>query len=182
MNQFENQSLYWVLAILVIIIAPIIVLLTPAILSVIVFDDPNKIILITFGKNLIMYSIAFFLAFISLIILYFIKKLLTKIYIIILSILGFFSLYVLGLNYYVYFDENYIEYNPLFGSKVIYEWSELSYVSHINPNVDTKTDEKYIFTFKDGYSIEFEPTGALDASAKSKIYNKIRLLNVPLEH
>lgn len=78
MNQYETKSIYWVLAILVIIIAPIIVLLTPVILSVVVFEEPNKIAFISFGKNLVVYSLAFFIAFISLIVLYFIKRLLLR--------------------------------------------------------------------------------------------------------
>lgn len=180
MNQFENRSLYWVFAILVIIIAPIIVLLTPVILSVAVFDDPNKIAFITFGQNLIMYFLAFSTAFISLIILYFIKKLITKLIVIILSILGFFSIYAMGVNYYVYLDESYIEYNPLIGSTVVYEWSDLTHVSHIYPNNDAEVG-KYSFTFSDGYSFDFESTGVIDASIKSKIYNKLQLLKVPYD-
>ncbi|QCR33321.1 hypothetical protein [Lysinibacillus sp. SGAir0095] len=180
MNQFETKSVYWVLAILVIVIAPIFVLLTPAILSVVFFEDPNKIAFISFGKNLIVYTLAFFFASIALILLYFIKKLITKIVVIILTILGFCSIFLLGVNHYVYLDENYIEYNPLIGSKVVYDWSDLSRVGHVYPN-DESGKEIYNFTFNDGYYFEFEATGAVDSSIKSKIDSKIRLHNVPLE-
>lgn len=180
MDQFETKSIYWVLAILVIVIAPIVVLLTPVILSVVIFEDPNKIAFISFGKNLIVYSLAFFFAFIALIILYFIKKLIARVVVIILSILGFFSLYFMGVNYYVYIDENYIEYNPLLGGKVVYEWKDLSHISHVYPAND-KNRENYTFTFKNGYSFHFETTGAVDTSVRSAIKHKIRLHNVQIE-
>ncbi len=180
MNQFEKNSLYWVLAILIIVIAPIIVLLTPAVLSTLVFVDSTKIAFITFGKNLVMYFLAFFIAFIALVTLYFIKKLITKIIVIILSILGFLTVYGLGLNYYVYLNEDYVEYNPLFGKSAFYEWSELTHVSHIYPeNVDEK--EIYIFTFKDGYSFEFEANGFVDYSVKNQINKKAEIYEVPIE-
>lgn len=180
MNQYETKSIYWVLAILVIIIAPIIVLLTPVILSVVVFEEPNKIAFISFGKNLVVYSLAFFIASISLIVLYFIKKIITKIVVLILSAFGFFTIFFMGVNYYVYLDEDYIEYNPLFGSKVVYEWSDLSHISHVYPE-DYNDKETYTFTFSDGYSFEFEATGAVDSSIKSNIYNKTQFYNIPLE-
>ncbi|MFC7686751.1 hypothetical protein [Ureibacillus sp. GCM10028918] len=181
MDQFEKRSIYWVFAILVIVIAPIIVLLTPVVLSVVVFEDPNKIAFISFGKNLIMYLLAFFITFISLVFLYFVKKFITKLYVIILSLFGFFTIYLTGLNYYVYLDENYIEYNPLLGSKVVYQWAELTNVRHLYPDSETGEDEKYIFHFSDGYSFQFEPTGAMDSSVKSKLYNKLQLFKVPIE-
>ena len=180
MNQFEKNSLYWVFAILIIIIAPIIVLLTPVVLSVVVFADSDKIAFITFGKNFLMYSLAFFIAFIALVCLYFIKKLLTKIIVIILSIIGFFTVFGMGLNYYVYLDEEYIEYNPMIGGKEVYEWSELSHVSHDYPDDNTDV-ETYTFTFSDGSTFQFEANGFVDSAAKSKIYNKIKLYKVPLE-
>lgn len=181
MASFEKRSIYWVVAILVLVIAPFIVLLTPAVLSVVFFEDPDKIAFISFGKNLIMYLLAFFIAFISSLILYFVKKLITKLIVIILSILGFFTFYTTGLNYYVYLDENYIEYNPLFGSKIVYQWSELSNVKHIYPDDEIVDDEQYIFTFSDGYSFYFETTGAIDSTVKSKIYNKLLLYKVPFD-
>ena len=180
MNQYETRSIYWVLAILVIVIAPIIVLLTPVILSVVIFEDPNKIAFISFGKNLIVYCLAFFIAFLSLIVLYFIKKIITKIVVMLLSIIGFFTVFLMGVNYYVYLDDEYIEYNPLFGSKVVYEWSDLSHVSHVYPE-DHNDKETYTFTFADGYSFEFEATGAVDSSIKSNIYSKTQFYNIPLE-
>ena len=180
MNQFEKSSLYWVLAVLVIIIAPIIVLLTPVILSVIVFENPDRIAFITFGKNFIIYSLAFFIAFISLVFLYFIKKLITRIIVIILTILGFLSVFGLGVNYYIYLDEDYIEFNPLIGSKAVYEWSELTHVSHIYPNDDSEA-ETYTFSFNDGFSFQFEANGFVDSSVKNKIYNKLKVYDVPLE-
>ena len=180
MNNIETKSLYWVFAILVIIIAPIIVLLTPVVLSVVVFDDANKIAYISFAKNLIVYTLAFSIVIISLVILYFLKKLVTKLFVILASLFGFFSIYIWGLNYYVYLDENYIEYNPLFGSKVVYEWTDLSHVRHVYPEMDIE-EETYIFTFNDGYTFQFEPTGAIDDSIKSKIDYKLELLEVPFD-
>ncbi|MDN4493745.1 hypothetical protein [Ureibacillus aquaedulcis] len=181
MDPFEKRSIYWVMAILVLVIAPFIVLMTPAVLSVVVFEDPNKIAFISFGKNLIMYLLAFFIAFISLLILYFVKKLMTKLFVLILSILGFLIIYITGLNHYVYLDENYIEYNPLFGSEVIYQWSDLSSVRHIHPDGEKVEYESYIFTFTDGYSFNFKATGAVDSTVKSKIYEKLQLYKVPFE-
>ncbi|KGR78422.1 hypothetical protein [Ureibacillus sinduriensis] len=179
MEPFERRSLYWVLAILVIVIAPFIVLLTPAVVSVIVFDDPNKIAFISFGKSLLMYSIAFFIAFCALLILYFVKNLIKKIYIIIISLISFFAIYSTGLSHYVYLNENYIEYNPLFGSKVIYSWSELSDARHIYPDGESVADEHFIFTFSDGYAFRFKATGSLDTAAKSRIYTKLQLYSIP---
>lgn len=181
MEPYEKRSIYWVLAILVIVIAPFIVLLTPAVLSVVVFDDPKKIAFISFGKSLFMYLIAFLFAFGALLILYFVKKLIKKLFVIIITLISFCAIYSTGLNYYVYFNENYIEYNPLFGSKVIYPWSELSDARHINPEGEPVADEHFIFTFSDGSSFNFKVTGALDPVAKSRIHNKLQLYGVPVK-
>lgn len=97
------------------------------------------------------------------------------------ALIIFLKVYSLGINYYVYLDKNYIEYNPLFGDTIYYEWTELTKVAHEMENEYTDQGEKYIFEFSDGSTIEFSPTGIMDSSIKNKLYKKIMQLDISFE-
>ncbi|MBM7606779.1 hypothetical protein JOD29_000016 [Lysinibacillus composti] len=169
----NRKNLYWVLSVLILITAPIIVLLTPIVVTSILFDNQEKIAIITYSKSFIMYGLAFGVAFITLLFLYFIKSIFVKIFFSLFAIFSFIQLYSLGTGYYVYFDENYIEYNPLFGEKTIYQWDEITNVVHETYNEQTNEAEKYIFQFQNGSSLEIIPTSTLDVKVKEQLYNKI---------
>lgn len=177
----DRKNLYWIFALLLIVVAPIVIIITPMIVSITFYVSPNKIVFIPTGKSMMMYFFAF--AFVSALLcaMYFSKSVLINIVTSIIAVIGFFIIFGLGVQNYVYLHQDYIEYNPLFGSKVEYQWEDLVKVTHVNYDEETDRDEKFIFEFKDGYTFDFIGSGLVDGKVKSAIYNKAVKFEVPYE-
>jgi hypothetical protein len=94
-------------------------------------------------------------------------------------LVGFILIFSQGVQNYVYLHQDYIEYNPVWGSKALYNWGDLASVSHEMYDEDLGRDEKYIFEFNDGYTFEFLVSGLVNAEVQSKIYQKLVQLDVP---
>ena len=111
--------------------------------------------------------------------MYFSKSLLINRAIGIIAVIGFVFIFSLGVQNYVYLHQDYIEYNPLWGSMEEYKWEELTNVTYEMYDQETNRDEKYIFEFNDGKKFEFLVSGIMDNSVQSKIYNKLKNLEIP---
>nr|WP_106780549.1 hypothetical protein [Lysinibacillus timonensis] len=176
---YKNKSFNWILVISVIVIAPIIVWLTPIIISGLFFEHSNKIAFITYGKSFVMYTLSFTVALITLFILHFINKVIIKVFTSFMALILIFILYITGIQHYVYLDEEFIEYNPLFGETTKYNWSSIIRVVHELPTEEY--EEKYIFEFKDGSYFELQPPNNISLDVKTRIYDKIMTLDAPYE-
>lgn len=93
----------------------------------------------------------------------------------------FIQLYSLGINYYLYVNEKYIEYNPLFGEGYIYQWEDITKVIHEHSIENLDKKEMIIFEFKDGRTIKFSPPQSTDFDTKTKLKNKILETNASYE-
>ena len=74
MDYTDWKSKFWVFALLLFIIAPIVILLTPMIVSVTISDTPDKIVFIPKGTSMIMYGLAFAVVIVVLWAMYFSKS------------------------------------------------------------------------------------------------------------
>ncbi|RKJ16153.1 hypothetical protein D7X33_47560, partial [Butyricicoccus sp. 1XD8-22] len=63
---------------LTIVMAPIVILLTPIIVSSLFLNDPDRMVLITYGKNIIIYTLSFGIAFLAIFIIKLFKKIISK--------------------------------------------------------------------------------------------------------
>ncbi len=179
MDYTENKSKYWVFALLLLIIAPFVIILTPMFVTVTISDTPDKVVFIPKGTSMVMYGFAFAVVIVVLVAMYFSKSKLRNIITGIMAVIGFFIFFALGVQNYVYLHEDFIKNNPIWGLRVEYQWDELAKVTHEIYDEETDRDEKYIFEFEDGYTFEFLGSGIVDAKAKSKIYQKVLELEVP---
>ncbi|WP_017378962.1 hypothetical protein [Paenisporosarcina sp. TG-14] len=179
MNYTEAKSKFWVFALLLFIIAPFVIMLTPMIVSVTVSDTPDKIIFIPLGTSMMMYALAFVFVIVLLCAMYFAKSVLINSVTGIIAIVGFVIIFSLGVQNYAYLHEDFIKYHPLWGAKEEYKWEDLTNVTHEMYDEETDRDEKYIFEFNDGYTFEFLVSGIVDGTVKSKIYHKLIELEVP---
>lgn len=179
MNFTEAKSKFWIFALLLFIIAPFVIMLTPIIVSVTLSDTPNKIIFIPLGTSMMMYVFAFVFAILLLCAMYFSKSVLINRVTGIIAVVGFVIIFSLGVQNYAYLHEDFIKYNPVLGAKEEYKWEDLTKVTHEMYDEETDRDEKYIFEFNDGYTFEFLVSGIVDGTVKSKIYHKLIKLEVP---
>ncbi|MFC6041218.1 hypothetical protein ACFPYN_17575 [Paenisporosarcina macmurdoensis] len=181
MNYTDRKSKFWVFALLLFIIAPFVIMLTPMIVAVTISDTPDKIVFIPKGTSMMMYGLAFLVVIVVFCAMYFSKSKLFTILTGIMAVVGFLLFFSIGVQNYVYLHEDFIKNNPIWGSKVEYQWTDLAKVTHELYNEETARDEKYIFEFDDGYTFEFIGSGIVDAKAKSKIYQKAINLDVPYD-
>ena len=181
MDYTDWKSKFWVFALLLFIIAPIVILLTPMIVSVTISDTPDKIVFIPKGTSMIMYGLAFAVVIVVLCAMYFSKSKVFNILTGVMAVVGFFIFFGIGVQNYVYLHQDFIKNNPIWGSKVEYQWTDLAKVTHELYDEETERDEKYIFVFDDGYTFEFIGSGIVDAQAKSQIYQKVMKLEVPYD-
>jgi hypothetical protein len=177
----ERNNLFWIFALLLIVVAPFVIIMTPMIISVTFYQSPNRIVFIPTDASMLMYVFAFVVVIVLLCAMYFSRSVLINIVTSIIAVVGFFIIFGLGVQNYVYLHQDYIEYNPLLASKVEYQWEDLAKVTHEMYDEKTEHDEKYIFEFNDGYTFEFIGSGLVDAQVKSTIYNKVKKLKVPYE-
>lgn len=77
---------------LTIVMAPIVILLTPIIVSSLFLNDPDRMVLITYGKNIIIYTLSFGIAFLAIIIIKFLKKIISKLLTSMIALFLFFIL------------------------------------------------------------------------------------------
>ena len=181
MNYTERKSGYWVFALLLLIIAPFVIMLTPMIVAVTISDTPDKIVFIPKGTSMMMYGVAFAVVIVVLCVMYLSKSKLFNIVTGVMAVAGFFLFFSLGVQNYVYLHEDFIKNNPIWGSRVEYQWTDLAKVTHELYDEEIDREEKYIFEFDDGYTFEFIGSGIVDAKAKSKIYQKAINLDVPYD-
>ena len=146
--------------------------------SVTLSDIRYKIVFIPINTSMLMYTLAFVVVIVWLCFMYFSKSLLINSATGVVAITGFFFIFSLGVQNYVYLHQDYIEYNPILGSKEESSFSSASRVKRQMYDQETNRDEKYIFEFSDGYKFEFLVSGLVDGSVKSKIYNKLIQLDV----
>ncbi len=175
----EHKNIFWIFALLLLIIAPIVIIITPAIVSVTISDPRYKIVFLPLSTSMMMYTLAFAVVIVCLAFMYFSKSLLINRATGIVAVIGFVFIFSLGVQNYVYLHQDYIEYNPLWGSKEEYKWEELTKVTHEMYDQETNREEKYIFEFNDGNKFEFLVSRIVDYSVQSKIYNKLIKLDVP---
>ncbi|MCZ8538592.1 hypothetical protein M9R32_15550 [Paenisporosarcina quisquiliarum] len=176
---YERKSLYWIFALLLLIIAPIVILITPMIVSLTISDSRDKIVFIPLSTSMVMYALAFLVVIVLFCVMYFSRSVLFNSITGIIVFIGFIFMFSQGVQNYVYLHQDYIEYNPVWGSNALYNWGELASVSHEMYDEDLDRDEKYIFEFKDGYTFEFLVSGLVNAEVQSKIYQKLVQLDVP---
>lgn len=181
MNSIERKSEYWVFALLLLIIAPFVIMLTPMIVAVTISDTPDKIVFIPKGTSMMMYGLSFAVVIVVLCAMYFSKSKLFNIVTGVMALAGFCIFFSLGVQNYVYLHEDFIKNNPIWGQKVEYQWDDLAKVTLEIYDEETDRDEKYIFEFDDGYTFEFIGSGIVDAKAKSRIYKKVMKLKVPYD-
>ena len=175
----EHKNIFWIFALLLLLIAPMFIIITPAIVSVTISDPRYKIVFLPLSTSMMMYTLAFAVVIVCLVFMYFSKSLLSNRATGIVAVIGFVFIFSLGVQNYVYLHEDYIEYNSLWGSKEEYKWEELTKVTHEMYDQETNRDEKYIFEFDDGNKFEFLVSRIVDYSVQSKIYNKLIKLDVP---
>lgn len=175
----ERKNIFWILALILLIIAPIVILFTPLIVSLTLSDIRYKIVFIPLSASMVMYTLAFAIVIVWLCFMYFSKSLLINSATGVVAITGFIFIFSLGVQNYVYLHQDYIVYNPLWGSKEEYKWEEVISVKHEMFDEEDNRDEKYIFEFIDGYKFEFLVSGIVDHTVQSKIYNKLIKLDIP---
>lgn len=164
---------------LTIVMAPIVILLTPIIVSSLFLNDPDRMVLITYGKNIIIYTLSFGIAFLAIFIIKLFKKIISKLLTGIIALIFIFYLIGSSVQYYIHINDDYIEYNPFFGATERYEWSNISRVIHELPT--NQYEEKYIFELYDGTKFEFIPTAAITKEMKMQIDEKILTMGVSFE-
>lgn len=177
----ERKSLFWIFALLLLIIAPFVILLTPVIISVTLFSGKGTIVFVPFTTSMWMFFFAFLFVIVLLCASYFSRSVALNVITGIIGTAGFLFIFILGAQNYVYLHEDKIEHNPLWGTKVVHQWEELAKVTHEMYDQETKRDEKYIFEFTDGYTFEFLVSGVVDGTVKSTIYNKAVKRSIPFE-
>ncbi len=174
-----NRKSKWLITMILIITAPFIVFITPEIITFFLFHHEDSIALISYGKNFLMYGLSFLIIFIVIFTLYLIKRLILKVFIILIGLLLFFYINFIGIHYYAYLDENYIEYSPLLGESVHYDWNSIVKVFHELPT--EQLQEKYIFELKNGQHLEILITDTLSQKVRNKIVEKMMTLEASYE-
>lgn len=175
----QNNSYHWILALVVVVLAPILTFITPEIISLFLFNQGEGIAFISYGKSFIMYALSFVIVFIVLLVFFLIKKLVPKLMISMIGFILFIYLNVVGTQYSIYSNQDYIEYNPLFNETQRYEWTKITKVVHELPT--GIYEEKYIFEFSNGKKFEFFPRNALSDEMRNKLEEKIMTLEVSYE-
>lgn len=175
----QKRRFPWIFFIIVIFFVPFLVLLTPEIITMLRTNQSDYIAFISYGKSFILYLISFIITCVILIVFYFIKHAVIKSTIGTVGLFVFIYVNFVGTQYSIYLDENYIEYNPLFGETEKYEWSKVSKVFHELPTEQFK--EKYIFEFRDGQLFEFVASKNLSDELRNKIHVKIMSLETSFE-
>ena len=175
----ERKNIFWILVLILLIIAPIVILFTPIIVWLTLSDIRYKIVFIPLSASMVMYTLAFAIVIVWLCFMYFSKSLLINSATGVVAITGFIFIFSLGVQNYVYLHQDYIVYNPLWGSKEEFKWEEVTSVKHEMDDEEENRNEKYIFEFNDGYKFEFLVSGLVDHTVQSKIYNKLIKLNIP---
>jgi hypothetical protein len=177
----KGRSEFWIFSLLLIIIAPFVMMLTPMVVAVTISDTPDKIVFIPKGTSMVLYGLAFAVVITVLFAMYFSKSKMLNIITGIMAVAGFFIIFSLGIQNYVYLHEDFIKNNSILGSKFEYQWTDLAKVTHELYDEEKDRDEKYIFVFDDGYTFEFIGSGIVNAKAKSQIYRKVMKLEVPYD-
>lgn len=177
----DRKDLFWIFALLILIVAPFVCLFTPVITSITFFSGPRTIAFIPLVTGIWMLFFAFVFVIALLCASYFSKSIPLNIITGIVAIIGFIIIFKLGVQNYIHLHEDKIVYNPIFGKKVEYDWGDLTKVTHELYDSQTKQDERYIFTFTDDYILEFPGSGPVNAAVKSIIYNKALTYEVPFE-
>jgi ABC-type transport system involved in multi-copper enzyme maturation permease subunit len=181
MDYTEDKSKFWVFFLLLLIIAPFVIMLTPMIVAVTLSDTPDKVVFIPKGTSMMMYGLAFAVVIVFLCAMYFSKSKLLNMLLGFIAVVGFITIFSLGAQNYVYLHKDFIKNNPILGSKVEYQWEDLAKVTHEMYDEKTNREETYIFEFKDGYTFSFIGSGIVDGKVKSEIYQKVIKLEVPYD-
>ncbi|MFY3792182.1 hypothetical protein ACOQFO_10960 [Ureibacillus sp. MALMAid1270] len=179
MPLLKKDSNKWTIFIPLIAISIFLVFIIPEIISFFLFNRENSIAFISYGKNFILYFISLMIIIIVLLSTHYFKRVFIKI---LVSLLGFvIIIYVnfVGIQYSIYFDEDFIVYKPLFGTSESYEWSKFSKVYHELPTEEYV--EKYIFEFHDGETFELIITSNFSNEITTKIEDKIMTLEASYE-
>ncbi|KGR73624.1 hypothetical protein [Ureibacillus manganicus] len=179
MGYSQNKKSNWIVALIGMFFALILVFVTPDIMSLFLFNNDNHIAHISYGKSFILYSLSFIIVFLVILVSHFIKQRVMKVIIPIIGLILFIYVNLIGTQYSIYLDEEYIEYNPLFSESERYEWAKVNKVIHEIPT--DQYDEKYIFEFIDGTFFEFVAPKALTIEMNNKIHEKILSLEVSFE-
>ncbi|SOC36648.1 hypothetical protein [Ureibacillus acetophenoni] len=174
----KKKTANW-LYIIVIILIPILVFITPEMISMLWTSKSDHIAFISYGKSFILYLISFGIICMFLFGMYLIKHLVINLAIGFVGVFILFYVNFVGIQYSIYLDENYIEFMPLFGETERHEWNKISKVFHELPT--NQLEEKYIFEFYDGQLFEFATTSNLSADLKNRIYEKVLSLEVSIE-
>ncbi|SER80780.1 hypothetical protein [Psychrobacillus sp. OK032] len=177
----DRKDLFWIFALLLLIIAPFVCIFTPLITSVTFYSGPGSIVFIPLSTTFWMLFFAFAFAIGLLCASYFSKSIRLKVITVVIAAIGFIIIFTFGVQNYVYLHEDKIVFNPLFGNKVEHEWRDLAKVVHELEEPKKKQDEKYIFEFTDGYAFEFPVSGVVNGSVKSVIYQKTRTYEIQFE-
>lgn len=177
----DRKDLFWIFALILLIFAPFVCILTPIITSITFYSGPGSIVFIPLSTSFWMLAFAFVFAIALLCASYFLKSNMLKVITVVVAAIGFIIIFTVGVQNYVYLREDKIEFNPLFGNKVEHEWGDLAKVVHVLEEPEEKQDEIYIFEFTDGYVFEFPVSGVVNGSVQSAIYQKARQYEIPFE-
>jgi len=158
----DRKDLFWIFALLLLIIAPFVCLFTPVITSITFFSGPRTIVFIPLATGIWMLLFAFIFVIVLLFASYFSKSIPLNIITGIVAAIGFIILFTLGVQNYVYLHEDKIVYNPIFGQKVEHDWGDLAKVTHELYDSKKKQDERCIFSFTDDYTVEFPGSGPVN--------------------
>ena len=177
----KGRSEFWIFSLLLLIIAPFVMMLTPMVVAVTISNTPDKIVFIPKGTSMVLYGLAFAVVIAVLFAMYFSKSKMLNIITGIMAVAGFFIIFSLGIQNYVYLHKDFIKNNTILGSRVEYQWEDLAKVTHEMYDEKTNREENYIFEFKDGYTFSFIGSGIVDGKVKSEIYQKLMKLEVPYD-
>ncbi|MDI2588018.1 hypothetical protein OR571_13065 [Psychrobacillus sp. NEAU-3TGS] len=177
----NRKDLFWIFALILLIVAPFACILTPVITSITFYSGPGSIVFVPLSTSFLALACSFVFAIMLLCASYFLKSNIVRAIMIVIAAIGFILIFTLGIQNYVYLHEDKIEFNPLLGKKVEYEWGNLAKVVHVLEEPEEKQDEIYIFEFTDGYVIEFPVSGVVNGSVQSAIYQKARQYEIPFE-
>ncbi|GGA30845.1 hypothetical protein [Psychrobacillus lasiicapitis] len=177
----NRKDLFWIFALILLIVAPFACILTPVITSITFYSGPGSIVFVPLSTSFLALAFSFVFAVVLLCASYFLKSNMLKVITVIVAAIGFILIFALGVQNYVYLHEDKIEFNPLFGNKVVHDWENLAKVVHVLEEPEEKQDEIYIFEFTDGDVFEFPVSGVVNGSVQSAIYHKARQYDIPFE-
>lgn len=176
----EKRTIYVIFAIAIALIAPLVVLFTPYIMTITLYDNVDKIVFVPLPSSLTIYAFAFAAVVAGLIAMYFSKKQILKIGLGVIAIIAFVLLFISGTRHYIYIDTSGIESAHWLKGKKQYAWNEIVQLDYTKKTINRVHEDELTFVFQDQSTITLPVAGLVTGSIASQIVERAKKSNVPI--